>query len=85
MIRLYATILPFPVILRRRIKPEVVPAQHKTCIPRPALCPSRKPHMAHFKRTPVWAAMLTRRDRLNIRWLRFTHSLPHARAADRGG
>eukprot|EP00964_Phaeocystis_antarctica_P061993 scaffold37086_cov44-Phaeocystis_antarctica.AAC.2 len=30
------------------------------------------PHMVHFKRTPVWAAMLTRRDRLNIRWLRFT-------------
>ena len=38
-----------------------------------------KPHMAHFKRTPQWAAMLTRRDRLNIRWLRFKRqSLPHA-------
>jgi hypothetical protein len=45
--------------------------------------------MVHFKRTPVWAAMLTRRDRLNIRWLRFAPNrslspLPRAHAADPG-
>jgi hypothetical protein len=52
----------------------------------------KMPHMVHFKRTPVWAAMLTRRDRLNIRWLRFARNrslprLPHAhgvQAADPG-
>ena len=38
--------------------------------------------MAHFKRTPIWAAMLTQRDRLNIRWLRFKRKLPHAHATD---
>jgi len=45
------------------------------------------PHMVHFKCTPVWAAMLTRRDRLNIRWLRFTRNRslplpPNAHTAD---
>lgn len=30
-----------------------------------------KPHVKHFRRSPVWGAMLSKLDRMYIRWLRF--------------
>ena len=30
-----------------------------------------KPHVRHFRRSPVWGAMLSRADRMYMRWLRF--------------